>query len=92
MAEDPGQRRGTRIAKMHPHMLRHTFVTTMVDAGISLRDVQFAARHADPRTTVRHDRSGKTSTDIPTRTRRLPGIGHVAGLAPGTADAKDHAE
>lgn len=29
-------------------MLRHTFVTTMLDAGVSLRDVQTAARHADP--------------------------------------------
>ena len=37
---------GIRIARMHPHMLRHTFVTTMLDAGVSLRDVQIAARHA----------------------------------------------
>ncbi|WP_241005396.1 tyrosine-type recombinase/integrase [Nocardioides sp. zg-1228] len=39
-------------ARMHPHMLRHTFVTTMLDAGVDLRDVQIAARHADPRTTA----------------------------------------
>jgi integrase/recombinase XerD len=48
---------GMRIAKMHPHMLRHTFVTTMLDAGVDLRDVQIAARHADPRTTMRYDRA-----------------------------------
>ena len=48
---------GVRIARMHPHMLRHTFVTTMLDAGVSLRDVQIAARHADPRTTMRYDRA-----------------------------------
>jgi site-specific recombinase XerD len=41
---------------MHPHLLRHTFVTTMLDAGVSLRDVQIAARHGDPRTTMRYDR------------------------------------
>ena len=41
---------GVRIARPHPHMLRHTFVTTMLDAGVDLRDVQIAARHADPRT------------------------------------------
>jgi site-specific recombinase XerD len=35
---------------MHPHLLRHIFVTTMLDAGVSLSDVQIAARHADPRT------------------------------------------
>ena len=38
-----------RLPRMHPHMLRHTFVTTMLDAGVDLRDVQIAARHADPR-------------------------------------------
>jgi site-specific recombinase XerD len=40
---------GIRTPRMHPHMLRRTFVTTMLDAGVSLRDVQIAARHADPR-------------------------------------------
>ncbi len=48
---------GVHIARMHPHMLRHTFVTTMLDAGVDLRDVQIAARHADPRTTMRYDRA-----------------------------------
>ena len=33
------------------------FVTTMLDAGVDLRDVQIAARHADPRTTMRYDRA-----------------------------------
>jgi integrase/recombinase XerD len=28
----------------------------MLDAGVDLRDVQIAARHADPRTTMRYDR------------------------------------
>ena len=50
---------GVRIPRMHPHMLRHTFVTTMLDAGVDLRDVQIAARHADPRTTMRYDRARK---------------------------------
>jgi site-specific recombinase XerD len=48
---------GVGVPRMHPHMLRHTFVTTMLDAGVSLRDVQIAARHADPRTTMRYDRA-----------------------------------
>jgi integrase/recombinase XerD len=50
---------GVRITRPHPHMLRHTFVTTMLDAGVDLRDVQIAARHADPRTTMRYDRAHK---------------------------------
>src|SRR5712664_1984665 len=36
-----------------------TFVTTMLDAGVDLRDVQIAARHADPRTTMRYYRARK---------------------------------
>ncbi|MER7586517.1 tyrosine-type recombinase/integrase [Micromonospora sp. NPDC127501] len=47
------------MPRMHPRMLRHTFVTTMLDAGVSLRDVQIGARHADPRTTMRYDRARK---------------------------------
>ena len=50
---------GLEVVRMHPHMLRHTFVTTMLDAGVDLRDVQIAARHADPRTTMRYDRARK---------------------------------
>ena len=48
---------GVRLPRMHPHMLRHTYVTTMLDAGVDLRDVQIAARHADSRTTMRYDRA-----------------------------------
>jgi site-specific recombinase XerD len=50
---------GVRITRTHPHMLRHTFVTTMLDAGVDLRDVQIAAQHADPRTTRRYDGARK---------------------------------
>jgi len=51
---------GFSLKRMHPHMLRHTFVTTMLDAGVDLRDTQIAARHADPRTTMRYDRARNT--------------------------------
>ncbi|MEH0971559.1 hypothetical protein V6U77_10535 [Micromonospora sp. CPCC 205546] len=44
---------------MQSHMLRHTFVTTKLDGGVSLRDVPIAARHVDPRTTTRYDRARK---------------------------------
>ena len=41
-------------------LLEHSpAVTTMLDAGVDLRDVQIAARHADPRTTMRYDRARK---------------------------------
>jgi integrase/recombinase XerD len=53
------QTAGVFTPRTHPHTLRHTLVTTMLDAGVDLRDVQIAARHADPRTTMRFDRARK---------------------------------
>jgi site-specific recombinase XerD len=43
-----------------PHTLRHAFITAAPDAGVPLRDVQEAASHADPRTTMRYDRARAT--------------------------------
>jgi len=43
--------------KVSPHTLRHAFITAALDAGVPLRDVQEAASHADPRTTMRYDRA-----------------------------------
>jgi integrase len=40
-----------------PHTLRHAFITAALVAGVPLRDVQEAASHADPRTTMRYDNS-----------------------------------
>jgi len=40
-----------------PHTLRHAFITAALDAGVPLRDVQEAASHAHPRTTMRYDRA-----------------------------------
>jgi site-specific recombinase XerD len=52
----------TRVARaagitrpISPHGLRRTFCTTGLVAGISIRDMQHAMRHADPRTTMRYD-------------------------------------
>ena len=59
-------RRATRRAgitkHVGPHILRHAFITAALDAGVPLRDVQEAASHADPRTTMRYDRA-RTSLD-----------------------------
>ncbi|MGO8859280.1 MAG: tyrosine-type recombinase/integrase [Acidimicrobiales bacterium] len=49
-----GKRAGLGI--VHPHMLRAAFIMAALDAGVPLRDVQIAARHADPRTTTIYDR------------------------------------
>jgi site-specific recombinase XerD len=68
-------------ARMHPHMLRHTFVTTMLDAGVDLRDVQIAASHADPRTTMRYDRAQEPRPPPELRPGGLHGVGHLGGSA-----------
>ena len=78
-----------RMPRLHPHMLRQTFVTTMLDAGVDLRDVQIAARHADPRTTMRYDRARKNLDRHPNyipprswlREPDPPPRGHCAGGA-----------
>jgi integrase/recombinase XerD len=50
-------RRGAIAKNVGPHTLRHAFITAALDAGVPLRDVQEAASHADPRTTMRYDRA-----------------------------------
>ncbi|MDB4872601.1 MAG: tyrosine-type recombinase/integrase [Gemmatimonadales bacterium] len=67
-----------RLPRMQPHMLRPTFVTTMLDAGVDLRDVQIAARHADPP----HHHALRPSPQQPRsppqlRPRRLHGLRHT---------------
>ena len=49
-------RKRAGLGHVHPHMLRAAFIMAALDAGVPLRDVQLAARHADPRTTTIYDR------------------------------------
>jgi site-specific recombinase XerD len=58
----PVTRRAGIAKKVSPHTLRHAFITAALDAGVPLRDVQEAASHADPRTTMRYDQA-RTSLD-----------------------------
>jgi site-specific recombinase XerD len=50
-------RRAGITKRVGPHTLRHAFITAALDVGVPLRDVQEAASHADPRTTMRYDRA-----------------------------------
>jgi len=45
------------VSHLGPHAVRHAFATLYLDAGGSLRDLQDAMGHADPRTTRRYDRA-----------------------------------
>jgi hypothetical protein len=56
-----------------PHTLRHAFITAL-DAGVPLRDVQEAASHADPRTTMRYGHGPRlTGTPRTSSPRTSPG-------------------
>jgi integrase len=50
-------RRAGITKKVGPHTLRHAFITAVSTLAVPLRDVQEAASHADPRTTMRYDRA-----------------------------------
>jgi hypothetical protein len=55
------------MPSMHPNIYAAAHLRDQVfDAGVSLRDVQIAARRADPKTTMRTSGHGGTSIDTPT--------------------------
>ncbi len=41
-------------ARLTPHGLRHSFITLAIKGGASIAQTQAAARHQDPRTTIRY--------------------------------------
>jgi len=47
----------THRSRRHPTTTIGLLKTACLDAGVPLRDVQIADRHADPRTTTRYDRA-----------------------------------
>jgi hypothetical protein len=54
------------LPKMHPHMLRHTHVTTPLNASLDLHDVHIIASHADPERPRATTEPEPTSTATPT--------------------------
>lgn len=50
-------------ARLHPHALRRAFATLALEAGASLRRVQYAMGHSDPRTTERCGRARESLAD-----------------------------
>lgn len=48
---------GITHKRISPHSFRHSFVTLSLDAGVSARDVQNSAGHADARMTSYYDRN-----------------------------------
>jgi site-specific recombinase XerD len=68
------------LSAVYPHMLRSAFIMAALDAGVPLRDVQIAARHADPRTTTVYDRR-RENFDRRAAHRWVRSIGKQAGLS-----------
>ena len=62
-----------------PHSLRRTFCTAGLVSGVPLRDMQYAMRHSDSRTTLRYDMS-RTNLD---RHAAHPVAAYLAGMAVG---------
>lgn len=54
-----------RAGEITPHSLRHTFVTLCLAAGVPLHEVQDAAGHANPATTMRYARARHRLTNAP---------------------------
>ncbi len=65
MRSEQNNRRVGISKPVGPHTLRHAFITAALDAGVPLRDVQEAASHAYPRTTIRYDRAPAAWTGTP---------------------------
>jgi integrase/recombinase XerD len=57
---------GIRMPRMHPHMLRHTFVTTTLDAGVSLRTSRSPHATPTPAPPCATTAPARTSTATPT--------------------------
>jgi len=53
------------IGAVHPHILRAAFIMCALEAGVPLREVQIAARHADPGTTTAMTTAARASTVTP---------------------------
>ncbi len=60
-----------------PHSLRRTFCTAGLISGVPLRDMQYAMRHADTRTTMRYDMA-RANLD---RHAAHPVAAYLAGMA-----------
>ena len=79
----------TRVARaagishpISPHGLRRTFCTTGLVAGISIRDMQYAMRPADPRTTMRYD-TAKANLDRLDRHAAYAVVAYLTGMSTG---------
>ena len=61
---------------MRTHQLRHTYITTLFEAGLDLKEIQTTAGHADPTVTLRtytHYREAQRSESTAQKVREALG-------------------
>lgn len=54
-----------QAGSIHPHVLRHCYITHGLDKGVALHIMQDSVDHKDPRTTRRYDRARGRLTNSP---------------------------
>lgn len=54
--------------RISPHSLRHSYITNLLDAGVSERDVMIGSGHTDPRMVIYYDRNRDNLERNPTHT------------------------
>jgi site-specific recombinase XerD len=69
LARQAGGDLATVAGRVTPHVLRHSYATDLLAAGVPLRDVQYAMGHADPSTTERYDHGDLALDRHPTYAR-----------------------
>lgn len=57
-----------QASTIHPHVLRHCYITHGLDKGVALHIMQDSVDHKDPRTTRRYDRARGRLTNSPAYT------------------------
>jgi integrase/recombinase XerD len=57
-----------QASSIHPHVMRHCYITHGLDKGIALHIMQDSVDHKDPRTTRRYDRARGRLTNSPAYT------------------------
>ena len=55
-------KRRLKDAGLSPHLFRVTAITSLLEQGVPMEDVQYLAGHAEPRTTTLYDRRKKRVT------------------------------
>ena len=79
---------GMRMPRLHPHMLRHTFVTTMLDAGVDLQVVGRAGIGLELRRRRAAGRARRCGRPEGRRRGRMDRGGRAYGSSGGLADGE----